>query len=137
LSRNGHGEAALEPADRFHARMLEHVLAYFGSRVLYPARPAVRDQDECDLTPVACEKLVKAAVRGDRTKFDSLAQRLGYALGSDLYDSYVGGGVSRRIMRQVFLGHIEEPGAARKICREIARKVRSYRKKARAARTNS
>jgi hypothetical protein len=136
LSRNGHGEAALEPADRFHARMLEHALAYFGSRVLYPARPATREDDECDLSH-ACEKLVKEAVRGDRTKFDSLAQRLGYALGSDLYDSYVGGGVSRRIMRQVFLAHIEEPGAARKICREIARKVRSYRKKARAARTNS
>jgi uncharacterized iron-regulated protein len=131
LSRNGHGEAALEPTDRFHARMLEHAVAYFGSRVLYPARPAVRDDDQCELSNAACEKLVKEAARGDRTKFDSLAQKLGYAWGSDLYDCYVGGGVSRRVMRHFFLAHIDEPGEARKICREIARTVRSYRKKTR------
>lgn len=31
--------------DRFYARVLEEALAYFGSRALYPERPAVRDSD--------------------------------------------------------------------------------------------
>ena len=39
-------EAADEPADFFYGRVLENALAYFGSRVLCPARPAAR---ECDL----------------------------------------------------------------------------------------
>jgi hypothetical protein len=43
-------EAADEPADFFYGRVLENALAYFGSRVLYPARPAVRESDLRDLT---------------------------------------------------------------------------------------
>ena len=42
-------ESADEPADFFYGRVLENALAYFGSRVLYPARPAVREQDLRDL----------------------------------------------------------------------------------------
>jgi len=131
LSRNGHPVAALEPTDRFYTRTLEHALAYFGSRVLYPARPGVRDEDECDLARTACEKLVQDAVRGDRAKFDSMAQKLGYTLGSELYDAYVGGRVSQNALRRLFLTHIEEPGTARRICGEIARKVGSSRKRPR------
>jgi hypothetical protein len=43
-------EAAAEPADFFYGRALENALAYFGSRVLYPARPAVREADLRDLS---------------------------------------------------------------------------------------
>jgi hypothetical protein len=43
-------EAADEPADFFYGRVLENALAYFGSRVLYPARPAVRENDLRDLS---------------------------------------------------------------------------------------
>src|SRR6267378_2952883 len=43
-------EAADEPADFFYGRVLENALAYFGSRVLYPARPAVRESDLRDLS---------------------------------------------------------------------------------------
>jgi hypothetical protein len=43
-------EAADEPADFFYGRILENALAYFGSRVLYPARPAVRESDLRDLS---------------------------------------------------------------------------------------
>ncbi|MGC2195916.1 MAG: ChaN family lipoprotein [Terriglobales bacterium] len=43
-------EAADEPADFFYARVLENTLAYFGSRVLYPARAAVRETDLRDLS---------------------------------------------------------------------------------------
>ena len=42
---NGNGNGQLEPEDRFYTRVLEHALAYFGSRVLYPARPPVREAD--------------------------------------------------------------------------------------------
>ncbi len=42
-------EAADEPADFFYGRVLENALAYFGSRVLYPARAAVRESDLRDL----------------------------------------------------------------------------------------
>jgi hypothetical protein len=35
----------LSPEDLFYARALEHALACFGSRVLFPARPAVREAD--------------------------------------------------------------------------------------------
>jgi hypothetical protein len=43
-------EAADEPGDFFYARVLENGLAYFGSRVLYPARAAVREADLRDLS---------------------------------------------------------------------------------------
>ena len=38
-------EAADEPADFFYGRVLENAVAYFGSRVLYPARPAAHESD--------------------------------------------------------------------------------------------
>ncbi len=43
-------EAADEPSDFFYGRALENALAYFGSRVLYPARQAVRESDLRELT---------------------------------------------------------------------------------------
>jgi len=43
-------EAADQPADFFYGRVLENALAYFGSRVLCPARPAVRENDLRDLS---------------------------------------------------------------------------------------
>lgn len=43
-------EGADEPADFFYGRALENALAYFGSRVLYPARAAVREADLRDLS---------------------------------------------------------------------------------------
>jgi Haem-binding uptake, Tiki superfamily, ChaN len=42
-------EAADEPADFFYGRVLENALAYFGSRVLCPDRPAARESDLRDL----------------------------------------------------------------------------------------
>lgn len=48
---NGHAPKLLEwkQEDLFYARVLEHALAYFGSRVLCPARPALRDSDLYEL----------------------------------------------------------------------------------------
>jgi heme-binding uptake protein ChaN (Tiki superfamily) len=43
--------------DAFYAAVLEHALGYFGSRVLYPARPAFRDADLQELYDVTREDL--------------------------------------------------------------------------------
>jgi hypothetical protein len=133
LSRNGHGVSGLEPADRFYARTVEHALAYFGSRVIYPSRPGAHDEKECELARAACEKLMQDALH-NRREFDSLAQKLGYTLGSGLYDCYLEGEVSRRILRHLFLTHIDEPGKAKAAYQEVVTRVRRNRKKARAAR---
>ncbi len=129
LRRNGHAVAAGEAADRFYARTLEHALAYFGSRVLYPARPAISDEEACEFSRTACERLMQDALHSDRHKFDAIAQRLGYTLGSQLYDAYLRGCVSRSVLRHLFLARIEEPGKARRTCREVAKKIRTSRKK--------
>jgi hypothetical protein len=96
---------------------------------LYPARPAIGDQEACDFSRTACERFMHDAVRGDRKKFDAVAQNLGYTLGSQLYDAYLRGCVSRSVLRHLFLAHIDEPGKARQICFEVVRKVRRTRKK--------
>ena len=129
LRRNGHAVAAGEAADRFYARTLEHALAYFGSRVLYPARPAISDEEACEFSRTACERLMQDALHSDRHKFDAIAQKLGYTLGSQLYDAYLRGCVSRSVLRHLFLARIEEPGKARRTCWEVAKKIRTSRKK--------
>jgi hypothetical protein len=129
LRRNGHGVPVGEPIDRFYARTLEHALAYFGSRVLYPARPAISDQEACEFSRAACERLMHDALHSDRIRFDTLAQKLGYTLGSQLYDAYLRGCVSRSVLRHLFLARIEDPGKARQTCFDVVRKVRGSRKK--------
>ena len=125
-------ENAAEPADLFYTRTLEHALGYFGSRVLYPARPAARGDGE--LSRTVCADFMEAAVRGDGTKLEENALQLGYMMGSHLYDKYVAGGVSRSRLRQLFLSHLEETGRAREICWEIVGKGRSGRKRPRSVR---
>jgi len=129
LRRNGRPAAAVEPSDRFYARVVEHTLASFGSRVLYPARPAESALEAWTLSPKACKKLLNDALRTERAGFDATAQKLGYALGSELYDAYLRGSVSPTVLRHWFLSHIEQPGAAAKTFAEILHKARSTRKK--------
>jgi len=127
--RNGKRAALGEPRDRFYARTVEHALAYFGSRVLYPAREAARDSNGASLTGKYLDQTVRAALRADRVGFDLTAQDLGYKLGSELYDAYLRGGVSRTTLRHLFLAHIEQPGRAREVLQEITHKCRATRKK--------
>jgi len=129
LRRNGHlpfvtGEAK----DRFYARTVENALAHCGSRVLYPAR-AAEDDRAGGLSRRFCEKLAHQATTGDRKKFDDIAQQLGSRLGSELYDAYLRGSVSRTVLQHFFLAHIEQPGAARQVCHEIIRRSASSGKK--------
>ncbi|HXY77223.1 MAG TPA: ChaN family lipoprotein [Candidatus Acidoferrales bacterium] len=43
--------------DAFYVAVFEHALAFFGSRILHPARPALRDADLADLFDVTREDL--------------------------------------------------------------------------------
>jgi len=117
----------LEFQDIFYARMLENALGYFGAKVLYPPRPALAEP--LDISAKACAKMAQDAVAGGPGKLDDCANTLGYSMGSELYDAYLRGAISRSVLRRLFLAHIEEPGAAWQACREILRRVRSSAKK--------
>jgi len=54
---NGKTPAPLAPEDAFYATVFEHALAFFGSRVLYPARPTFRDADLAELSDLTREDL--------------------------------------------------------------------------------
>jgi hypothetical protein len=129
LRRNGRPATVTELSDRFYARAIEHTLAYFGSRVLYPARPDEPASEDWTPSPKTCKKMLHDALRAERTEFDALAQKLGYGLGSELYNAYLRGCVSRTVLRHWFLSHIEQPGQAAKTFTEILHKARSTRKK--------
>jgi len=165
---NGHAPKLLEwkQEDLFYARALEHALAYFGSRVLCPARPALRDTDLYELydethedleqqTPFSfaelirtvdflvlhrefeanarryaeTPELIRAGVECSGKKFDYATQQLGYLLGTDLYDAYLEGRITRRSLRQLFLIHLGEPGVAQEAYFSLVRKLRARKKK--------
>ena len=107
-------------SNRFYIQALECALGYFGSRVLYPARPTADDGAAHEL---------RDASDSDRKKIDSSAQLLGYMLGDALYEAYLKGRVSRSMLRRLFLVHLDEPGLAKEMFREIAAKVRCNAKK--------
>ncbi len=113
-----------DKSDEFYARSIEHALAYFGSRVLYPARPTSDDLGE--VSPTVCRQSLKSALRGD---FEAIAEDLGYRLGGELYADYLAGKLSRGAVRRLLLTHLEEAGTARKLCLKISTADRSRRKK--------
>jgi hypothetical protein len=111
--------------DDFYTRAVEAAVAYFGSRVLYPSRPAPDSADVPPLSRAACEKAALTAARGDKNRLESDAQELGYRIGSQIYDAYLAGKVAPRGLRRLFLAHLDEPGAARKVCAAVIAKLRS------------
>lgn len=113
--------------DRFYARVIEHAVAYFGSRVLYPSRPALNSADS-PLSRAACQRAAEAAVRDDERTFESSAQDWGYRVGSQIYDLYLAGKVAPSGLRRLFLAHLDEPEVARKVCAAVFGKLRSASK---------
>jgi len=51
------GAKTLDQDDAFYMAVFEHALAFFGSRILHPARPALRDTDIAELFDVTREDL--------------------------------------------------------------------------------
>jgi hypothetical protein len=125
---NGDGHGGISPAlatDLFYTRVIEHAVAYFGSRVLYPSRPASETEDSPVLSRAACEKAAQAAIRGEEGKFEVIARDWGYRLGSQIYHTYLAGKVKPSGLRRLFLAHLDEPGLARRVCTAVIAKVRS------------
>lgn len=134
--------AALDRDDAFYLAVFEHALAFFGSRILHPARPIVRDSDLEELFDVTredleqqtslpfadavealdfliqqrraapVESLMHAPAFAGR-KYEYVAEQLGYLTGNDLYDAYLEGRLNCAGLRKLFLTHIEKPGVAR------------------------
>ena len=114
----------LSSCDAFYTRVIEHAVAYFGSRVLYPARPAAAE-DAPALSRAAIEKAAQAAVRADAEKLESSAQDWGYRIGSQIYTTYLAGKVKPSGLRRLFLAHLDGPGLARKVCTAVIARLRS------------
>jgi hypothetical protein len=126
--QQSHGDHAAESpltVDDFYKRVVEDAVAYFGSRVLYPSRPAYENEDSLVLSRAACERAASQAIGGDMEKFDSLTQDFGYRLGSQIYDIYLAGKVKPAGVRRLFLAHLDEPGFARKVCTAVISRVRA------------
>jgi hypothetical protein len=111
--------------DAFYARIIEHAVAFFGSRVLYPARPAAEPGEQWQLSRARCEKAAQSAVRGGEDNFEACAQEWGYRIGSQIYEVYLAGKVAPSGLRRLFLAHLDEPGAARKVCTAVIAKLRN------------
>jgi Haem-binding uptake, Tiki superfamily, ChaN len=126
---NGHSAQESElsseqrAADRFYACLIEHAIAYFGSRVLYPSRPAPVMND-APLKRAAIDKIAQAAARGQES-VELTALELGQRIGSQIYDAYLAGKVAPGALRRLFLAHLDEPGLARKVCGAVLSKLRS------------
>jgi hypothetical protein len=151
---------SLSGEDVFYGRALENVLAYFGSRVLNPGRPAVRElelYERYDDTREDIEQETgfdfqnfihmldflalhrgferKAGLRQNPPKLilegraytgeklEYATAKLGYMLGSDLYDAYLEGRVTKRFVKDLLLHHLDQPGSAEKAYFSLVRKV--------------
>ena len=119
---NENGRVAI---DEFYARVIEHAVAYFGSRVLYPSRPVPNVINSEPLSRAACDKAAQAAAHAELSRRESAAQDLGCRIGSQIYDAYLAGKVAPSGLRRLFLAHLDEPGMARKVCSAVISKLRS------------
>ncbi len=62
-------------------------------------------------------------------RFVFVTARLGQILGSELYDAYVAGRLSKRWIRSLYFRRLAAPGSARKMYFDIVRRVRVPRKR--------
>jgi hypothetical protein len=120
----GGNDSAVAATDAFYTRVIENAVAYFGSRVLYPSRPAPETEAPA-LSRATVEKAAQAAIRADAARFEATAQEWGYRLGNQIYESYLAGKVKPSGLRRLFLTHLDEPGLPRKVCTAVLARVRS------------
>jgi hypothetical protein len=142
----------LDKDDAFYIAVFEHALAFFGSRILHPARPAFRDPDLAELFDVTREDLeyqtslpfadavealdfltqlrahdfsAESAPAFTGRKYEYIAEQLGYLTGTDLYDAYLEGRLTTAALRKLFLIHIEQPGVAREAYAQLRTRLRN------------
>src|SRR5258708_24897309 len=111
--------------DVLYTRVIEHAVAYFGSRVLYPSRPAPETEDSPALSRSTIEKAAQEAIRADAEKFESTMQDWGYRIGNQIYNAYLAGKVKASALRRLFLVHLHQPGLAHQVCTPVIAKLRS------------
>ncbi len=111
--------------DTFYARVVEHAVAYFGSRVLYPSRSPLAPEYSSTISRAAFEKTAQSAIRADTEKFESMARDHGYLLGNQIYATYLAGKVKASALRRLFLAHLDDPGLARKVCAAVIARIRA------------
>lgn len=115
----------LSASDLFYTHVVEDAVAYFGSRVLYPSRPAPENEVSFALSRAAFEKQAQSLVGADSEDLAVAAREWGYRLGNEIYIRYLEGQVKPRGLRRLFLAHLDLPGAARKVCAAIIARIRS------------
>jgi hypothetical protein len=108
--------AAEAPSDRFYRLTIESAVAYFGCRVLYPARPSVQDGEQ------------RLPNEGPEARKFQSARLLGYMMGNALYDAYLEGKIARSTLRRLLLTHIEQPGKAKETYFAMADRLNALRK---------
>ena len=150
--RTAHRPTPVDKDDAFYMAVYEHALAFFGSRILHPARPAFRDPDLAELFEVTREDLeyqtslpfadavdaldfltqhrahdscAAPAPAFTGRKYEYVAERLGCLTGTDLYDAYIEGRLTTAALRKLFLTHIEQPGMAREAYVQLRTRLRS------------
>lgn len=124
LPHYGKERLELERSGEFYVRVAENAVAYFGSRVLYPNRPAPDEENSGEITAALCRQSLKSALRGS---FESVAEELGYQLGSDLYGDYLAGRFRPGAFRRLLLTNLDEPGVASRACRRLVARNRKKR----------
>jgi len=129
---NGHGpNAGQRSVDAFYRRVVEHAVAYFGSRVLHPSREGPVEEVAPILSRAACERAAQEALRMDDEGLDSSARQWGYQIGSAVYAHYLAGRVKPSGLRRLFLAHLDDAGMARKVCTAVIARVRASARGAR------
>jgi hypothetical protein len=106
--------------------VMEHAIAYFGSRVLYPSRPAPADASSGLISFAALSKAAQSALKNDAGKYEAAAQEWGFRIGSQIYEAYLAGKIAPAGLRRLFLAHLYEPGIARKVCATVISRLRSF-----------
>ena len=97
---------------------LENCLAYFGSQILCPTPSEATESS--DVGPLERLLLRSELVEGGAPD-DAALRQLGYEMGRELYDAYLGGRVSKSFLRSAFMS---DPASARETCKSIFRKTR-------------
>jgi hypothetical protein len=100
---------------------LESCLADFGSRILCPSRAEATESNGCDGAAALERLLLRTELSAGNTAVEANLRQLGYAMGRDLYDAYLGGRVGRPFLRSIFLSDMN---SSRETCKSVFRKVR-------------
>ncbi len=160
LLRRMDGELAPSVEDAFYAGVLDVAIAYFGSKILCPSRPPVRESDLYPLYAQPREEiegktiysyreymelidflvlhkdyevnhrhyrdtpdLIQQAFHYTGDKAEFVTEWLGQMLGTQLYEAYLKGRVSKRFLRSMFFRPLQRLGAATAAYNAIIRKV--------------